>query len=94
MKLTIHTKPCITEKDRIIASAALDMKPGFDKMCTLLKAEFQNITCSQKLGLVKINWNKKTIIIFKSGKISIRKAEDEDDAIKAIHKVSKALGKN
>lgn len=94
MKLIIHTKPCITEKDRIIASAILDMKLDFDRICDLLKTEFRNVICSPKLGLVKINWEGKTILIFKSGKISIRKAENEDDAIRTLEKVSKVLGKN
>ncbi len=91
MKLTIYTKPCITEKDRIMANTTLDINLDFERMCDMLKTEFKDVVCSQKLGIVKINWKGKTILIFKSGKVSIRKAESEDDAIKTLETVSKTL---
>jgi len=53
--------------------------------------EFSNVRFSPSLGLIKSNHEGKTLFIFNSGKIVIRKAKDEKDAMETIKIVSEAL---
>jgi TATA-box binding protein (TBP) (component of TFIID and TFIIIB) len=78
-------------KEKIMANAELEVKADFKKTYEALKARFKDVTCSMKLGVIKIKWKGKTIMVFRTGKISIREADSEDDAVRTFHTVSKAI---
>jgi len=91
MKLVIHSKPCVTEKGKVMATARLDKRIDIEEAYELLKKEFKEVKSSLKLGIIKINLPDKTVIVFNSGKISIRRAENENDAIQIVQKIAKVL---
>ena len=91
MKFVINSKPCMTEDGKIIATARLGKHIEISRSYELLRAKFADAKCSEKLGIIKINYMGKTVMVFRNGKISIRKAEDENDAIETIKKVTEVL---
>jgi len=97
-----YIRPCVTEAGKISAEAHLghrDAERGsstpefFDPamLCWTLNGSqiFNNVKCSEKLGIAKVEMNGMTIVVSKGGRINVRKANDEDDALKATRLVSK-----
>ncbi len=99
----IYLRPCITEAGKISAETHLapankesaDSTPAFfdsAKLCWALNSSqtFNRVKCSEKLGIAKVDVNGKTIVISKGGRINVRRAEDEQDALRTTRLVSKA----
>lgn len=62
------------------------------KLCWALNNSqvFSQVKCSEKLGIAKVNLDGKTIVVSKAGRINVRRAENEEDALKATQLVSRA----
>ena len=97
-----YIRPCITEAGKISAEAYLghrnaergDSMPEFfdpATLCWTLNGSqiFNDVKCSEKLGIAKVEMNGMTIVVSKGGRINVRKANDEGDALKATRLVSK-----
>ena len=94
-----YIRPCVTEVGKVMAEANLSFrkisKYGFFDpyvMCEILNycQIFESIRCSPSLGFAKISYQGKTILLFQNGKINVRKAKDQEDALDTIHFVSRA----
>jgi len=98
-----YIRPCVTEAGKI--SAETHLAPSseesadstlefFDssKLCWALNSSqiFNRVKCSEKLGIAKTEINGKTIVISKGGRINVRRAEDEKDALRTTRLVSRA----
>jgi hypothetical protein len=98
-----YIRPCVTEAGKV--SAETHLVPGVEdkessygfldssKLCWLLNLSevFSSIKCSQNLGIAKMEFAGKTIVVSKAGRINIRTAESEEDALKTTWLVSRAL---
>ena len=98
-----YLRPCVTETGKISAETYLapsneesaDLAPAFfdsARLCWALNSSeiFNRVKCSEKLGIAKADLNGKTIVISKSGRINVRRAENEEDALRTTRLVSKA----
>ncbi|MCS4542058.1 MAG: hypothetical protein HY929_07045 [Euryarchaeota archaeon] len=97
--------PCISEGGKIMAEAIVRLPEyKFDTrykyrffdpsvLCTFLEDNplFDSVRCSQRLGMAKIDYDEKTIILFQNGKINVRRARDKEDAQETIRLVSKVI---
>jgi len=98
-----YLRPCVTEVGKI--SAETHLAPGheesadstlafFDsaRLCWALNSSqiFNRVKCSEKLGIAKVDVNGKTIVISKGGRINVRRAENEEDALRTTRLVTKA----
>jgi nitrogen fixation NifU-like protein len=90
--------PCDTDPNKVIVE--VDLANGCsgdyfnaERMFELFKEnpELEDVKCSTKLGLAKFRISKKEVNVFKNGKIIVREADDEADAIKTIVKVKEIL---
>jgi len=99
-----YIHPCISEAGRVTAESklssgpegAVDLKFGFfDPMmiCWALNAAglFTDVRCSPNLGLARVNVGEKTVMIFKDGRINVRRAVDKKDAVDTIRLISRSL---
>lgn len=100
-----YIHPCVSEAGRVMAEARLtkgpegevkNLKYGFFDpymMCYTLKncGFFTDVKCSTKLGVAKIEYDGKTIIINHKGKIDVRRARDKEDALTTIRFVGRTL---
>jgi ArsR family metal-binding transcriptional regulator len=98
---TVEVNPCtedgfVTLESRLKSSSGTESKEvHFDpaKMCQQLKKvkEFSKIRCSKEIGYAIIEYGDKRIHVFKEGKIVIRHADNEQDAMKTLQMIKKAL---
>ncbi len=98
-----YLRPCITEAGKI--SAETHLAPSSEesanstlafydsaRLCWALNSSqiFDRVKCSEKLGIAKLDVNGKTIVVSKNGRINVRRAENEQDALKTTRLASKA----
>ncbi len=99
-----YIHPCITEAGKIAAETRLtsgpegatDLKYGFYdplQLCATLNTTefFQDVKCSPRLGIGRVNLGDKTVLIYRDGRINVRQAKDKEDAIRTIRQVSRSL---
>jgi ArsR family metal-binding transcriptional regulator len=99
-----YIHPCITEAGKVAAEARLtssaegapDLKYGFYdtlQLCAILNTTefFQDVKCSPSLGIGRVHVDDKTVLVYKDGRINVRKAKDREDAIHIIRQVSRSL---
>ena len=90
-----YVQPCAAEIGKVMLESDLAklLKPvsgqiiDFNVLCDLLniyKIRFSEFRCSLALGVSKIKWRGKTISIFEKGKMKIREALNEKDALKTF----------
>ncbi len=88
----------ITAEARLTAGPEgnVNLKYGFYdpvQLCeTLNMAGFlEDIRCSPKLGVGRATIDDKTVLVYKDGRINVRKAKDRQDAVQTIRLVSRIL---
>jgi len=99
-----YIRPCVTDAGKVSAETRLVsrgrtsselLSDFFDsaRLCWLLSISriFSKVKCSEKLGIAKMEFEGKTIVVSKGGRINIRTAEDKEDALRTVWLVSKAL---
>lgn len=99
-----YIRPCTTERGKVTATARLglaleegpELRYGFIDpvlMCPLLEryGAFEDVKCSPRLGIARIVYDGKSIMLFQNGKIKVRKARDKKDAMANIELMSKIL---
>lgn len=88
---TLHyIKPCTMEKGKKMAKVRLENPPKniFQK---LEKQQFDEMKPFPDLGVAKIRMNGKHIMVFQTGEISIRAAEDERDVLETAELLANIL---
>lgn len=99
-----YIHPCISEVGRVTAEAkltsgpegAVDLKFGFFDpimLCWALETSglFKDVKCSPSLGVARVMVDDKTVMVFKDGRMNVRRARDKIDAIETIRLVSRSL---
>ena len=99
-----YIHPCISETGKVTAEARLktspegtsDLKYGFYdpiQLCTIMNITdfFKDTRCSPNLGVGRATIDDKTALIYKDGRINVRKAKDKEDAIQTIRLISRSL---
>jgi len=99
----VYLRPCVTEAGKISAETHLaprgrepvdSTSAFFDsaRLCWALNGSqvFKRVKCSEKLGIAKVEINGKTIVVSKGGRINVRRADDEEDALRATRLVTRA----
>jgi len=86
-------KPCVSDRKKFLAEVKLKRKFAPKTLCEILeKSRLAKYTkCSEDLGIARISLGQKNIIIFASGEISIRKANDKKDAIDTANFIKSVL---
>jgi len=86
-------KPCTSSRKRLLAEVRL--RRGFSPrdLCMILeKARIGGtVKCSEDLGVARIEWKGKTVMVFASGEVSIRRAENKKDAIETANFIKDIL---
>jgi len=101
--VTVYLRPCVTEAGKISAETHLaprgrepvdSTSEFFDsaRLCWAVNGSqvFNRVKCSEKLGIAKLEINGKTIVVSRSGRINVRRADDEEDALRATRLVTRA----
>ena len=75
----VITKPCTDAPKKYIAESSFGRKFHMDRLCGLLKS-IDGAKCSESLGVAKFDFKEKTLILYRSGRVDLRKIADKNDA--------------
>ncbi|MFP4654650.1 MAG: hypothetical protein ACLFMM_03070 [Methanohalobium sp.] len=78
-------QPCVDDPNKYIAQSRFGRTISMNVLCRILQNNLRfglivQLSCSEKLGVARFDFMDKTIILYKSGKIDIRKSSGEEDA--------------
>ena len=95
---TALIQPCITDSEMVMAEIYLAprevdygyLDPGF---CEFLEIYpyFESVRCSQSLGIARIEYEGKEILISQTGKVIVRQAKTEEDAFTCCNLVHRII---
>lgn len=94
-----YVRPCDAGEGKVIAevvySRASDGGSVFDpdSMCDRLSSHpaFSSVKCSVKLGMAGFTYEGKSVVVNRKGSITVRMADDEEDALAAADYVCKVI---
>lgn len=75
----VITKPCTDAPKKFIAESAFGRKFRMDRLCSLVKS-IDGSKCSESLGVAKFEFKDKTLILYRSGRVDLRKITDKEEA--------------
>jgi ArsR family metal-binding transcriptional regulator len=75
----VITKPCTDAPGRFIAESTFGRKFNMGKLCELVKS-VDGAKCSESLGVARFDFKDKTLILYRSGRIDLRKVKDAEEA--------------
>jgi ArsR family metal-binding transcriptional regulator len=82
----IITRPCTDVPGKFIAESTFGRKFDMDRLCELVKS-IEGAKCSESLGVAKFDYKDRTFILYKSGRIDLRKVKDMEDADAAMREI-------
>jgi ArsR family metal-binding transcriptional regulator len=88
----VITKPCTDAPGRFIAESAFGRKFNMGKLCELVKP-IDGAKCSASLGVAKFDFKDKTLILYRSGRIDLRKVRDAEEAGATMAELEALLSK-
>ncbi|HTY90340.1 MAG TPA: hypothetical protein VMC84_04115 [Methanocella sp.] len=86
----VITKPCTDAPGRFIAESSFGRKFNMGRLCALLRA-IDGAKCSESLGVARCDFKGWTLILYRSGRIDIRKVVDVGDARAAMAELESVL---
>ena len=87
--------PCITDGEKVMAElylAAREVDYGYldPQFCEYVNLYF-TAKCSQSLGIARIEYENKEILLSQTGKVVVRQAESEEDALETVDLVHRVV---
>lgn len=82
----VITRPCTDAPDRFIAESSFGSGISMDRLCDMLKA-ISGAKCSESLGVAKFDFKGKTLILYRSGRIDLRKVMGKEDALATMNEI-------
>lgn len=86
----VITKPCTDAPGRFIAESTFGRRFNMGKLCSLVKA-IDGAKCSESLGVARFDYKDKTLILYRSGRIDLRKMKDIEDARTTMEELGSVL---
>jgi ArsR family metal-binding transcriptional regulator len=86
----IITRPCTDAPGRFIAESSFGRKFNMGRLCELVK-RVDGAKCSESLGVARFDYRDKTLIVYRSGRIDLRKVKDAEEAREAMAELEALL---
>ena len=86
----VITKPCTDAPGRFIAESKFGRRFDMDRLCALVRT-MDGAKCSESLGVAKFDFKGRTLILYRNGRIDLRKIVDEGDARAAMAELESVL---
>jgi len=81
-------RPCLEDPTRFIAECHIGSKLDMEKLCNVLRAiEAKDLKCSEKLGVARFELEEKSVMIYRSGRIDIRRIRSTGEASELMEKI-------
>jgi len=86
----VITRPCTDAPGKFIAESSFGHKFDMGRLCNLVKS-IEGAKCSESLGVAKFDYEDRTYILYRSGRIDLRKVRDAADAAEAMKEIEARL---
>ncbi len=75
------SRPCVDDPTRYIAECHFGKRVIIGKLCELLRsAGAKGLRCSEKLGVARFELEDRSVMIYGSGRVDIRRIRNTDEA--------------
>lgn len=82
------SRPCIEDPARYIAECHLGKKLVMEKLCELLRSkDVKELKCSVKLGVARFDFEGRSVMLYKSGRVDIRRIQDTGEAQGVLERI-------
>ena len=86
----VITRPCTDAPNRFIAESSFGRRLNMPATCSAVK-NIPGARCSESLGVARFDHRDWTIILYRSGRVDLRKVRDEADARAALGDLERML---
>ncbi len=82
------SRPCIEDPARYIAECHIGKRVVMEKLCELLRnMGAKELKCSLKLGVARFELEGRSVMIYQSGRVDIRRIQSTDEARKVMEQI-------
>ncbi len=82
------SRPCIEDPSRYIAECHLGKKLVMEKLCDVLRnAGAKELKCSIRLGVARFELEGRSVMLYQSGRVDIRRIRDTDEARDVLEEI-------
>ncbi|HLB69447.1 MAG: hypothetical protein OIN88_07430 [Candidatus Methanoperedens sp.] len=75
------SRPCVEDTTRFIAECHLGKRVMIEKLCDILRSiDAKELRCSVRLGVARFEHEGRSVMIYQSGRVDIRKIQSTDEA--------------
>ncbi len=75
------SRPCIEDPSRYIAECHIGKKVDIGKLCDILRGTgAKELKCSVRLGVARFELEGRSVMIYQSGRVDIRRIRNTDEA--------------
>lgn len=83
------SRPCVEDPSRYIAECHLGRKLDIEKLCGILRnANVMDLKCSVKLGVARYELDGRSVMMYQSGRVDIRRIQDTTQAEKVMWEIT------
>ncbi len=82
------SRPCIEDPTRYIAECRIGKKINMEKLCGILRnTGAKELKCSVKLGVARFELEGRSVMVYQSGRVDIRKIRSTGEAKEFIQEI-------
>lgn len=82
------SRPCIEDPSRYIAECHLGKRLIMEKLCDVLRQiGVRELKCSLKLGVARFELDDRSVMLYQSGRVDIRRIRDTDEAQDVLEQI-------
>lgn len=91
-------RPCVDDPGKYIAESQYSKGFSMERLCETLNVKLDQgniseLKCSAKLGVARFDLEEKTVMLYRNGRIDIRRTKDIEDAKILIKKIEDMVAK-
>jgi ArsR family metal-binding transcriptional regulator len=82
------SRPCVDDPTRYIAECNLGKKVNIAKLCDILRQTCaKELKCSVRLGVARFEHEGRSVMLYQSGRVDVRKIKDTGEAEKIMEQI-------
>jgi ArsR family metal-binding transcriptional regulator len=83
------SRPCVDDPTRYIAECHLGKRLDMEKLCEILRETgAKELKCSLNLGVARFELEERSVMLYKSGRVDIRKIRTTEEARIFLEKIN------
>ncbi|HEY9246242.1 MAG TPA: hypothetical protein VIO11_05275 [Candidatus Methanoperedens sp.] len=87
------SRPCIEDPTRYIAECHLGKKVNIEKLFEILRnIGVKELKCSIRLGVARFGLEDRSVMIYQSGRVDIRRIQNTEEAKKIMEDIISIIG--